>query len=256
MEGTEEEVKKWFRIINIAGIPLNEQEMYNAIYSGPFVTTLKAVYSNSLNPTQQKWGAYVKGDPKRQEVLATALSWVSKGSVERYMAEHRQDGDISPVTGYFNSVIDWASSIFKVVRSEQRGLPWGDLYERFHNTPYDPDEVEERVSKLMADEAVTDKRGIYEYVLGGCKDTRLLNVRLFDTRTCRTVYERQTREAKDKGVSNCPLCAHSEGPNHARIWRLEEMDADHVSAWSKGGSTDIGNCQMLCRTHNRSKGNR
>lgn len=254
--GTEEEIKKWFQIINIAGVPLNSQEMYNAIYSGPFVTALKAVYSNSQNPMQQKWGAYIKGDPKRQEVLAAALDWVSRGNVESYMAAHRQDEDITPVTSYVTSVIDWIDTTFKTVHSEQKGLLWGSLYEKYHSRPYNPDEIDEKVSELMADDAVTDKKGIFEYILGGCQDKKLLNIRLFDKRTIKTVYERQTLEAKKAGISNCPMCAAVDGPNHDKIWKLTEMDADHVTAWSKGGSTNIENCQMLCKTHNRSKGNR
>ena len=255
-EGTEAEIKKWFKIINIAGVPLNDQEMYNAIYSGPFVTALKGVYSNSQNPMQQKWGTYVKGDPKRQDVLATVLDWVSRGKTEEYMATHRQDTDITPVTRYFDSVIDWVSSTFITPRSEQKGLSWGNLYEKYHNTPYDPEELERKVSELMQDEAVTDKKGIYGYILGGCKEPKLLNIRFFDKRTIKTVYEQQTANAKARGMSNCPYCAASDGPNKTRIWKFSEMDADHVTAWSKGGATDIKNCQMLCRSHNRMKGNR
>lgn len=255
-EGTEEEIKKWFKIINIVGVPLNDQEMYNAIYSGPFVTALKSVYSNSQNPLQQKWGTYVKGDPKRQEVLATALNWVSRGNIEGYMAAHRSNQDIKPVKMYFDSVIDWVSATFPTIHPEQRGLPWGELYERYHVIPYNPEEVDKMVSQLMADDAVTDKRGIFEYVLGGYADPKLLNIRLFDPHTIKTVYERQTVEAKAQGISNCPYCAMTEGPNHSRIYKLSEMDADHVTAWSKGGASDVANCQMLCKTHNRAKGNR
>ncbi len=258
-QGTEKEIKDWFQIINIGGVRLNDQEMRNAIYSGPFVTALKALYSNSQNPMQQKWGSYVKGDPKRQEVLQTALEWASKGkdNIEGYMAEHRKDDNIKPVTVYFDSVIDWVSSVFPTLYSEQCGLDWGRLYERYHNTPYNPENTEAEVARLMADEYVTNKKGIFEYVLGDCRDTRLLNIRLFDKHTIKTVYERQTQEAKAKGVSNCPMCAMSSNDSvRKHIYRLSEMDADHVSAWSKGGSTSIDNCQMLCKTHNRMKGNR
>lgn len=255
-EGTEKEIKDWFQIVNIGGVKLNTQEMLNAVYSGPFVSALKAVYSNSLNPMQAKWGTYVKGDPKRQDVMATVLDWVSRGQTEAYMAEHRQDGNIEPVTAYFDSVIDWVSTTFVSIHAEQRGLPWGELYDRYHLTPYNPAEVDKEVGRLMADDAVTDKRGIFEYILGGCKDTRLLNIRLFDKNTIKTVYEKQTLQAKQSGTSNCPFCAAGDGENKTRIWTLGEMDADHVTAWSKGGATDIGNCQMLCKTHNRMKGNR
>lgn len=242
--------------MNIGGVKLNPQEMLNAIYSGKFVSALKAVYSNSLNPMQQRWGSYVKGDPKRQEILATVLDWVSHGNVEAYMAEHRREENISPVTVYFDSVIDWVSSTFPTIHSEQRGLPWGKLYEQYHSKPYNPSEVDRKVNELMADEAVTDKKGIFEYVLGGCAEPKLLNIRLFDKSTIKTVYQQQTTLAQQEGISNCPFCAMGEGANKTRIWKLSEMDADHVSAWSRGGSTDIRNCQMLCKTHNKMKGNR
>lgn len=255
-QGTEKEIKDWFQIINIGGVRLNDQEMRNAVYSGPFVTALKALYSNSQNPMQQKWRHYVKGDPKRQEVMETVLAWVSRNNIDGYMAAHRHDSDISPVTSYFDSVIDWVSGVFPTLYPEQRGLPWGDLYERYHDKPYNTEKTDAEVSRLMADEYVTNKRGIFEYLLGGSTDTSLLYIRLFDNHTIKTVYERQTKEAKEKGESNCPLCAISDGPNKNRIYKLSEMDADHVTAWSKGGSTNISNCQMLCKTHNRAKGNR
>jgi 5-methylcytosine-specific restriction endonuclease McrA len=136
------------------------------------------------------------------------------------------------------------------------GLEWGKLYERFHATPYDQARVKERVDALMADEAVTDKKGIFEYILGGEQEPRLLNVRLFEKSTIKSVYTKQTNEARKRNISNCPLCAHGDNTNRTKIWKQEEMDADHVTAWSKGGATDITNCQMLCKTHNRAKGNR
>lgn len=255
-EGTEKEIKDWFQIVNIGGVKLNQQEMLNAIYSGKFVTALKAIYSNSLNPMQQKWGTYVKGDPKRQDIMAVVLDWVSHGNTEKYMAAHRTDDNIVPVTTYFDSVIDWINTTFITTHNEQKGLPWGELYERFHNNPYNPIEIDKKVSELMADDAVTDKKGIFEYVLGGCKEPKLLNIRLFDKNTIKTVYAQQTALAKQNGVSNCPFCAQSNGANRTRIWKQNEMDADHVTAWSHGGATDIKNCQMLCKTHNRMKGNR
>ena len=140
--------------------------------------------------------------------------------------------------------------------NEMRGREWGRLYETYHKCPYDPKAVGQRVSELMQDYYVTDKKGVFEYVLGGEKDTRLLNVRLFEKGTTTSVYNRQTELAKKEGISNCPLCAVGHDANRARIWALKDMDADHVTAWSKGGSTDISNCQMLCKTHNQAKGNR
>ena len=258
--GTEPEIKKWFETINISGVPLNDQELLNALYSGPFVTAAKAYFSNSGNALQQKWAAYVKGDPKRQEVLEVALSWIAASkdmSVDRYMAEHRRDKDIDDLKGYFTSVIDWIGSVF--IRSpdkEMRGLEWGMLYEEYHTKPYNPAAIEARLAELRSDPAVHNSKGIYEFLLGGEQQTHLLDVRLFDDKTIRQAYQQQTSTAEAAGKSNCPLCALGHSANAEKIWGLKEMDADHVSAWSKGGSTDISNCEMLCVTHNRAKGNR
>lgn len=255
-EGEESEIKEWFKIINIAGVQLKNQEILNAIYSGPFVTMAREEFSNSQNANIQKWSAYIKGDVNRQEYLATALNWVSKGNIDSYMSQHRFDTNITELRTYFNSVITWASTVFKDVKSDMRGLEWGRLYETYHNNSYDPNKVSETLCKLYADPQVQDTKGICEYILGGCKDTKLLNVRVFDDNTKRVVYEKQTKDAKLKDISNCPLCAIGNDNNKNRIWELKEMDADHVTAWSKGGSTDMDNCQMLCQTHNRAKGNR
>lgn len=255
-EHAEEEIKEWFKTINIAGIPLNEQEELNAIYSGEFVTLCKAEFSNSQNANIQRWESFVKGPANRQQFLATALRWVSKGNVDGYMSAHRKDTNINEIKTYFNTVIDWADNLFNDIYPEMQGLNWGDLYERFHSNAYNHNEVSAKVAELFQDDFVSDHKGIFEYVLGGCKDTKLLNVRLFDKPTMRKVYEQQTAKAKTEDKSNCPYCAIGHDQNAHRIWKLEEMDADHVTAWSKGGSTDIGNCQMLCKTHNRAKGNR
>ena len=241
-EHAEEEIKEWFKL--------------NAIYSGPFVSACKAEFSNSQNANIQKWESYVKGPANRQQFLATALEWVSKGNVDGYMSAHRRDENINEIKTYFNTVIDWADSKFDDVYDEMQGLNWGELYERFHHLPLNHSELSAKVLELMHDDYVTNRRGIFEYVLGGCQDTKLLNVRLFDKPTMRKVYHEQTEIAKAKGISNCPYCAEGHESNRYRIWKLEEMDADHVTAWSKGGATDISNCQMLCKTHNRMKGNR
>ena len=255
-EGEESEIRQWFKTINIAGVPLNEQELLNAIYSGPFVSRAKEVFSNSQNAAIQKWSAYVRGSAARQDFLATALDWVSKGRVEGYMNKHRFDADIRELETYFTSVIDWIESVFAEPRDEMCGLRWGELYERFHKTAYSPAHVAKRVAELLDDDYVSEKRGVFEFVLGGEQDTRLLNVRCFDEKTKKAVYAKQTDKAKKKGISNCPLCAVGHDANAARIWELKEMDADHVAAWSKGGETSAANCQLLCKTHNRAKGNR
>ena len=172
------------------------------------------------------------------------------------MQEHRRDTNINELKLYFNDVISWIEQTFDKVYPKMKGLNWGDLYERFHTTPYDHAEVFNKVEKLYNDPCVQDKKNVFEYVLGNCQDTKLLNVRVFDDNIKRRVYNQQTAEAKEKHISNCPLCAVGHEANKEKIWSLNEMDADHVLAWSKGGSTDERNCQMLCKTHNRAKGNR
>ena len=255
-EGTESEIKEWFKTINIAGIPLNEQELSNAIHSGPFVTKAKEEFSNSQNANIQKWSAYISGNVLRQDYLRTALEWISKGNIDDYMSRHRYDNNITELKAYFSSVIDWISSVFSDVESEMRGLPWGELYEKYHKNSYDPSAVSSKLRELYADFYVKDRKGVYEYILGGCVDNKLLNIRIFDEPTKKSVYAVQTDAAKKKNVSNCPLCAIGSDNNKTRLWKLTEMDADHVTAWSKGGSTDVSNCQMLCKTHNRAKGNK
>ena len=258
--GTEAEIKEWFETINITGIPLNNQELRNAIYSGPFVTAAKAEFSNSQNALQQKWSHFVKGDPKRQEVLETALEWVasSKGqTIDGYMASHRNDAGIGELKTYFTTVIDWIDSVFTAPPDPaMRGLDWGALYEEHHKTAYMADQIDARLQELLLDPAVNDRKGIYRYLLGGEKDPRLLNVRLFDGPTKKAAYATQTKAAQAKDVSNCPPCAIGDNANKARIYKLNEMEADHVNAWSKGGLSTLDNCEMLCVPHNRSKGNR
>lgn len=254
--GTESEIKEWFRTINIVGIPLNEQELSNAIHSGPFVTLAKEEFSNSQNANIQKWSAYISGVVNRQDYLRAALSWVSKGDIDGYMSKHRYDNDITELKTYFNSVIDWISSVFSDVESEMKGLPWGDLYEKYHKNSYNPQDVHIKLQELYEDFYVKNRKGCYEYILGGCQDSKLLDIRIFDDVTKKTVYKKQTADAEKKGVSNCPLCAIGNDNNKTRIYKQNEMDADHVTAWSNGGATDISNCTMLCKTHNRAKGNK
>ena len=255
-EGEEHEIKEWFKTINIAGIPLNEQELLNAIYSGPFVTAAKAEFSNSANAKMQKWKSYVKGDERRQQILKTALEWVSEGNIDGYMSAHRKDVGIEELKTYFETVIDWASGTFEGIEDEMCGLEWGRLYKTYHENPYNKLKVWTRVKELYEDGFVKNRRGIFEFILGGEKNPQLLDVRVFEPKETKVVYAKQTKMAEKKGVSNCPLCAIGHTANAKWIWKFAEMDADHVTAWSKGGATDIANCQMLCKTHNRAKGNR
>jgi len=255
-EGTESQIKEWFKTINIAGVPLNNQELLNAVYSGPFVTRAKEEFSNSQNANIQKWSAYVSGSANRQEFLECALDWVSKGNIGDYMSKYRKDKNIDELKKYFNTVIDWVSSVFTDVESEMRGLEWGRLYEEYHKKSYNPAKVSAEVRKLYGDPYIKNRKGIFEYILGGSTDTKLLEVRVFDEATKRSTYELQTAKAKKKEESNCPLCAVGHDANKGKIWSFGEMEADHVSAWSKGGKTTAKNCEMLCKTHNRAKGNR
>lgn len=255
-EGKPSEIQEWFETINIAGVPLVKQELRNASYHGPFVTKARAVFSNTGNANMNRWQTYVKGDPKRQAILETALDWVSDGDIDGYMAKHRADTNIDELNNHFETVIDWIDSVFEYTGSYVCGLDWGRLYRLYHTKAYDKDAVAKRVDELLADTQIGDRKGVFEYILGGEQDASLLNVRVFDDKTKKAVYDAQTSEAKAKDISNCPLCAVGHTNNAKRIYKLNEMDADHVTAWSKGGATDISNCQMLCKTHNRAKGNR
>lgn len=255
-EGTPSEIEAWFETINIAGVPLVKQELRNAAYHGSFVTLAKEEFSNTSNSKMNMWQTYVKGDPKRQAILETALDWVSDGNIDDYMAKHRNDLDIKQLKNHFDTVIDWIDSIFEYTGSEMCGQEWGRLYSNYHKNAYSKAQITKRVSELMEDSQVQNKRGVIEYILGGESDKTLLNVRVFDEKTKKQVYAQQTEDAKEKDISNCPLCALGSDNNSKRIYKLSEMDADHVTAWSKGGATDESNCQMLCKTHNRAKGNK
>ena len=191
--------------------------------------------------------------------MRVALEWIVKSSddekIESYMSKHRDDKNIDELKKYFNSVIDWIDETFQETYSEMCGLEWGRLYEEYHEKNFDAEKISVEVKKLFEDETVKDKRGIFEYVLSGGELTKLLQIRIFEESTKKTVYARQTNDAKNFGKSNCPLCAIGHNKNSKKIWKFNEMDADHVTAWSKGGATDLKNCQMLCKTHNRAKGN-
>ena len=253
--GTESEIKQWFKTINTAGVPLNEQELLNAIYSGPFVTAGKAEFSNSQNANVQKWSAYIRGAVNRQDFWSCALEWVSKGDVDEYMSKHRHDTDIKGVKLYFNSVIDWVESVFQAVEKEMRGLEWGELYETYHKNSYNPAKIDKQIKELYGDPYVESRKGVYEYILGNSVDTKLLEVRVFDEADKRSAYAKQKTLAEKSGKSNCSHCTLGHDANKSKIWSFAEMEADHVTAWSKGGATKASNCEMLCKTHNRAKGN-
>jgi hypothetical protein len=258
-EGTEPEIKEWFKTINTVGVALTPQERLNAIYSGKFVTAAKAEFSNSNNANLHKWSSYVKGDPKRQEVLEVALDWVAASqnkTIDSYLAAHRTDTQINELKKYFTSVIDWVDGLFTVTHKVMRGLEWGRLYEEYHDTAYTPSELAKDVEALLGDEAVTSSAGVFEYLLSKKQKSELLAVRLFDEKTKKAAYKRQVKASETSEKSNCSVCASVKNVNQNRIYKIEEMEADHVTAWSNGGQSDLDNCEMLCVLHNRAKGNR
>ena len=258
--GTESEIKEWFKTINISGVELTDQELRNAIYSGSFVTLAKAQLSNSKDARHNKWSAYVKGDPARQEVLERALEWLSSSknmTIDGYMSLHRQDDNVDELMDYFTTVIDWVSSRFPgTARKEMRGLPWGSFYEKFGSQSYNSLATQKRVDELFSDDSIRNKRNIFEFILGGEQDKQLLSLRFFDKATSQQAYNAQTTDAKQKNVSNCPDCVlANQNATKNKIYKISEMEADHATAWSKGGATTLANCVMLCKRHNRVKGN-
>lgn len=252
--GTEKEIKEWFKTINIVGVPLNEQELRNSIYSGPFVTAAKEVFSNPNNAYVQKWETYVKGVVNRQDFLKTALDWVSHGNIDAYMSKHRYDENIDEMKNYFDTVIDWVAATFLTLHKEMNRPNWGGLYEEYHKNSYNPHELDKEVEKLYDDPDVTKPAGIFEYVLGDEKNPKLLSIRAFTETDKRAVYREQTKQAKADGVSNCPICNTDKDYGHTdTIYKYKEMEGDHIVPWSKGGHTERQNLQMLCKHHNRMK---
>lgn len=235
--GTDSEKLDWFRTINIAGEELTEQELRNAVYAGPWVSDAKRYFSRSNCAAYGLASDYMAGTPIRQEYLETVIEWINNGEVEKYMAEHQFDSNAEEIWDYFKKIMDWVRMTFIVYRSEMKGLPWGSLYNRYKDLKFDPASLEVQVSTLMKDDDVTNQKGIYIYLL--TKDERYLNIRAFDQRQKRAAYERQ------KGV--CIRCREH--------FTIEEMEADHITPWSKGGKTEPDNCQILCADCNRRKSN-
>lgn len=238
-DGTDSERLKWFKIINIAGEKLSDQELRNATYAGPWVSDAKRYFSKTGGPVVALAGDYVKGTPIRQEVLETAIKWAADAdgcpSIEAYMSQHQFDHSAQPLWSYFRSVIEWVQAVFPHYRKEMKGVDWGLLYNRNGERDLDPVALEARISMLMEDTDVTKKAGIYEYLLTG--DENKLNIRAFDERQKREAYERQN------GI--CPRCG--------KEFEIGKMQADHIKPWSKGGPTTSENCQMLCENCNRIK---
>lgn len=237
-DGSESEKLAWFRTVNIAGEKLTDQELRNAVYAGSWTTDAKRYFSKTGCAAYGLAGDYLKGSPIRQEYLETAIRWFSAnedGSVEGYMSRHQHDETATELWLYFQKVIGWAKLHFPNYRKEMKGVEWGHLYNRFKEVTLDPLELEKQISKLMLDEDVTRKAGIYEYLLDG--DERHLSIRNFTPNMKREAYERQS------GI--CIKCGEQ--------YDLVDMEADHITPWHEGGRTTAENCQMLCKDCNRRK---
>lgn len=237
--GTDSEKLDWFRTINIAGEQHTEQELRNAVYAGPWSADAKRYFSKTGCPAYGLASEYMKGTPIRQDYLETAIAWISNGEIEKYMGEHQHDNNATRLWQYFQKVIAWVKATFPEYRREMKGVPWGVLYNQFKDEEYDTDELEGRVAKLMKDDDVTRRAGIYPYVLDA--DESHLSIRAFPEAMKRQAYERQ--EGK------CPKCPKAKQTK----LDISEMHADHIKPWSKGGKTIAENCQMLCAPCNRTK---
>ena len=247
-DGTESEKLEWFKTINIAGEELTEQELRNAVYTGPWVSDAKRYFSKTGCAAYGLGSTYLKGTANRQDYLETVIYWYGdrvnpKQSIEECMMKHQQDPNAQDLWDYFRRVIEWVELLFPIYRKEMKGLPWGIYYNRYHKNTYAPKALEQEVATLMADEDVTKKSGIYKYVLEkaiGNNDPSLLGIRAFSDSQKRTVYTQQG------GICTC--CG--------KKYKYEEMEGDHITPWSKGGKTEIANLQMLCRDCNRRKSNK
>ena len=234
-DGTDSERLEWFRTINIAGEKLTDQELRNATYTGTWLTDAKRHFSKSNCAAYGLADKYMSGSRIRQDYLESALKWISGGQIEEYMSKHQHDDDASELWQYFQEVIAWAQRIFPNYRKEMKGLEWGEFYNKYHDNSYNAQKMETEIVRLMQDEDVTAKKGIYEYLLSG--DERHLSIRAFTDNMKREAYERQ------QGI--CPICKEH--------FEINEMEADHITPWSQGGKTIAENCQMLCRDCNRRK---
>ena len=234
-EGNDKEKLDWFKIINIAGEKLTDQELRNAVYIGPWLTNAKLHFSKTNCAAYLLAKDYVNGSPIRQEYLETALSWINNGSVEEYMSIHQHDPNANELWTYFRNVIEWVKLTFTNYRKEMKGINWGALYNQFKTNTYDTEKLEQEIQTLMIDDDVTNKKGIYFYVL--TRNEKYLNIRTFTENQKRSAYEKQNGICKNCG----------------KHFDIKEMEADHITPWHAGGKTSVDNCQMLCKDCNRRK---
>ncbi len=236
-EGNDKEKLDWFKIINIAGEKLTDQELRNAVYTGTWLSDAKLKFSKSNCAAYLLSKDYVSGSPIRQEILETAIKWISNGEIEKYMSIHQHDPNANELWTYYRNVIEWVKLTFTTYRREMKGLDWGGLYDKFKGEMFDTVKLEEEIQLLMIDDDVTNKKGIYPYVL--TRKERTLNLRAFSESQKRAAYEKQN------GL--CAKCSNE--------FQINEMEADHITPWSMGGKTIPENCQMLCLECNRRKSN-
>jgi len=234
-DGTDSEKLEWFKTINIIGLKLNDQELRNAVYSGAYVSDAKRYFSKNNCVAYNLASDYLNGSANRQEYLETAIKWISNDNIENYMGQKQNETYALELWNYFQSVFIWVKGLFKVYRREMKGRDWGFLYNEYKEFMQDPNLLEERISTLMIDDDIDNKKGIYEYVLSG--NEKFLNIRKFSPNQIREAFEKQ------KGI--CVKCQNQ--------FELKEMEADHITPWSKGGKTNAENCQMLCLNCNRIK---
>lgn len=245
-EGNDQEKLDWFRTINIAGEVLTEQERRNAVYTGPWLTHAKSIFSKTNCAAYGLSNKYVPGRPIRQELLEKALMWKSGGNAVQYMSRHQHDQNANELWAYFQNVIWWVQQTFTTYRKEMKGIEWGPLYDRFKDKMFDTTELERRTAELMQDPDVSKRTGIYTYLLTG--DERHLSIRKFDDREKRAAYERQNRMC-----ANGTRCRTPGNDDGQHVFEIGEMEGDHITPWSKGGKTIDENCQMLCIPCNRDK---
>jgi hypothetical protein len=234
--GSDSEKLEWFKTINIAGEKLTNQELRNAVYAGSWVSDAKRYFSKTGCPAYSIASDYVSGSPIRQDYLEMVVRWINDGDIEGYMATHQHDPNANESWLYFQQVIAWVKATFPIYRREMKGIAWGELFNKFGDSKVDPTSLEDEIARLMVDEDVTNKKGIYPYLLDG--QERHLNIRAFSPNQKREAYERQ------EGI--CTVCGDR--------FEIEEMEADHITPWHEGGRTDSSNCQMLCKEDNRRKG--
>lgn len=237
-EGAPGEKLDWFKIINIAGEELTNQELRNAIYTGPWLADAKRWFSRPGAPAYQMGDKYMTGSPIRQELLEKALDWLSNDKIEEYMSIHQHDADAQELWQYFQAVIAWVQRVFPEYRKIMKGLDWGRFYNEHKNDALNAAEFERQIIELIDDDEINNKKGIYEYLLTG--NERTLSLRTFDEKIKVKTYEKQS------GI--CPICK--------KHYDIDRMEADHIIPWSKGGKTVFENCQMLCMPDNRTKSGR